>query len=247
MIKLADLSRQRAVLPAYSLLRTTCFDKRNKLKSEKPYPPKYPLRFLRWYCREDYLEEIEGDLTEVFIRQAETSPRKAKWKFVLGVILHIRPQFLNIPPVMKSILSIKENPFVLLLFTTIVLLFALAFRPVANTDFQDKTMFAIPLDSVVWIIPLLLLSTWLLYLLINKFLYSRTITWVHTLTTVITTFLIVVVLYISINPTHYTNAKHELIGSVMQILFLLFVFGQLSFIANVLMGFFGRSKTKSVK
>jgi putative ABC transport system permease protein len=27
-------------------------------------PPKHPLHFLRWFCREDYLEEIEGDLTE---------------------------------------------------------------------------------------------------------------------------------------------------------------------------------------
>lgn len=44
-------------------------------------PPKRPLQFLRWFCREEYLEEIEGDLTEVFIKQAETSPRKAKWKF----------------------------------------------------------------------------------------------------------------------------------------------------------------------
>jgi putative ABC transport system permease protein len=29
-------------------------------------PPKHPLQFLRWFCREDYLEEIEGDLTELY-------------------------------------------------------------------------------------------------------------------------------------------------------------------------------------
>jgi len=37
-------------------------------------PPKRPLQFLRWFCREDYLEEIEGDLTEVFVKQCERSP-----------------------------------------------------------------------------------------------------------------------------------------------------------------------------
>jgi putative ABC transport system permease protein len=41
-------------------------------------PPKKALQFLRWFCREDYLDEIEGDLTEVFIKQAENNPRKAK-------------------------------------------------------------------------------------------------------------------------------------------------------------------------
>jgi len=61
----------------------------------KPHPPKRPLQFLRWFCREDYLEEIEGDLTEVYIKQAETSPRKAKWKFAWSVIKCFRPEFMK--------------------------------------------------------------------------------------------------------------------------------------------------------
>jgi hypothetical protein len=203
-------------------------------------PPKRPLQFLRWFCRKDYLEEIEGDLTEVFKKEYYHSPHKAKWKFFCRVILYVRPQFLSIviqnPNIMKSILSVKENPYVLLLFTTMALLFALAFRPIANIDFQDKTMFSIPLDSIVWVIPLLLLSLWMFYLLTSKFLYSRTITWIHVLITVITTLLIVTVLYVGINPSQFTSDRHELIGSAMQILSILFVFGQLPYIANVLMG-----------
>ena len=35
----------------------------------KPYPPHNVLQFLRWFCREDYLEEIEGDLMEIFKKQ----------------------------------------------------------------------------------------------------------------------------------------------------------------------------------
>jgi hypothetical protein len=145
---------------------------------------------------------------------------------------------------MKSVLNIKENPFVLLLFTTIALLFALSFRPIANIDFQDKTMFNVPLHSMVWIIPLLTLSFWLLYLLTKKFLYSKTITWIHVLITVISTLLIVTDLYIGINPTKYTSDKHELIGITMQILSLLFVFGQFTYFANVLLGFFSKHKTQ---
>ncbi len=61
----------------------------------KTSPPKKPLQFLRWFCREDYLEEIEGDLTEVFNKQNEDSPRKAKWKFAWSVIRYCRPEFLK--------------------------------------------------------------------------------------------------------------------------------------------------------
>ncbi len=68
-------------------------------------PPKRPLQFLRWFCREDYLEEIEGDLTEVFIKQLEHSPRKAKWKFAWRVINFFRPEF------MKSFKNHQSNAY----------------------------------------------------------------------------------------------------------------------------------------
>ncbi len=212
----------------------------------KNNPPKRPLQFLRWFCREDYLEEIEGDLTEVFIKQAEISLRKAKWKFVWSVIMYFRPQFMIVDiqnsTIMKSILSIKESPYVLFLFTTIALLLTLAFRPIAEIDIQDITMFSFPLSSIVWVFPFLLLSSWLIYLVTNKFLYSIAITWIHVLTTVITTLLIVIVLYIGINPSQFTSDQHELIGIIIQILSLLFVFGQLAYVVNILIGIFGRAK-----
>jgi ABC-type antimicrobial peptide transport system permease subunit len=68
-------------------------------------PPKRPLQFLRWFCREDYLEEIEGDLTEVFIKQVETSPRKATWRFSWSVIKYFRPAF------MKSFKNFQPNAY----------------------------------------------------------------------------------------------------------------------------------------
>lgn len=58
-------------------------------------PPRQARAFLRWFCREDYLEEIEGDLTEVFRKESEKFPRYAKWKFIWSVIRYFRPQFMK--------------------------------------------------------------------------------------------------------------------------------------------------------
>ena len=61
----------------------------------KPTPPHWPLRFLRWFCREDYLEEIEGDLVELFEKQYDRSRFKARWKFTIGVTRYLRPGFIR--------------------------------------------------------------------------------------------------------------------------------------------------------
>ncbi|WP_262889745.1 ABC transporter permease [Paraflavitalea devenefica] len=61
----------------------------------KPAPPKGPLMFLRWFCREDYLDEIEGDIVELFNRQYQQSPGKAKRQFTWNVIRHLRLEFIK--------------------------------------------------------------------------------------------------------------------------------------------------------
>ena len=43
-----------------------------------PLPPKYPLKFLRWYCKDEYLEEMEGDIIELFEMRHEKSPKQAR-------------------------------------------------------------------------------------------------------------------------------------------------------------------------
>lgn len=62
----------------------------------KPSPPHRALKFLRWFCREDYLEEVEGDLIEIFEYQHEKSPDAAKRKFQWSVIRYFRPEFLKV-------------------------------------------------------------------------------------------------------------------------------------------------------
>jgi putative ABC transport system permease protein len=61
----------------------------------KPSPPHWPLRFLRWFCREDFIDEIEGDLTELYLLHYEKSPGRAARQFAWGVISHFRPEFIK--------------------------------------------------------------------------------------------------------------------------------------------------------
>lgn len=58
-------------------------------------PPKRALKFLRWFCREDFLEEIEGDLIEIFEHQCEESPRRAKRQFTWRVVKSFQPSFIK--------------------------------------------------------------------------------------------------------------------------------------------------------
>jgi putative ABC transport system permease protein len=58
-------------------------------------PPKKAIRFLRWFCREDYIDEIEGDLTEIFRKKYALSPRVARWSFFLSVLRYFRPEFIK--------------------------------------------------------------------------------------------------------------------------------------------------------
>jgi putative ABC transport system permease protein len=53
------------------------------------------MAFLRWFCREDYIDEIEGDLTEIFRKECMQWPRKAKWKLAWRVVRYLRPEFIK--------------------------------------------------------------------------------------------------------------------------------------------------------
>ncbi len=61
----------------------------------KIQPPKRALKFLRWFCREDFIEEIEGDLMEIFEEEFEQLPSRARRKFAWSVIKHFRPAFIK--------------------------------------------------------------------------------------------------------------------------------------------------------
>ncbi len=58
-------------------------------------PPKNAIAFLRWFCREDYVDEIEGDLIEVFNKERKQSSRRLHWKFWWRVLKYLRPEFIK--------------------------------------------------------------------------------------------------------------------------------------------------------
>ncbi|GAB5552360.1 MAG: ABC transporter permease [Saprospiraceae bacterium] len=58
----------------------------------KPGPPDWANRFLEWYCADDLLDEIQGDLLEVYEhRVQEKGLKKANWLFIKEVLLFFRP------------------------------------------------------------------------------------------------------------------------------------------------------------
>lgn len=62
------------------------------IKKNYHTPPHHLLRFFRWYCHPDYLEDIEGDLWERYERNTrEKGIRGANWRFFRDVLLLFRP------------------------------------------------------------------------------------------------------------------------------------------------------------
>ena len=54
-------------------------------------PPKFALNFLRWFCDPQVLEDVEGDLTELYQARASGHPLRAKLLFFTDVLLLLRP------------------------------------------------------------------------------------------------------------------------------------------------------------
>ncbi|MBX2874366.1 MAG: ABC transporter permease [Saprospiraceae bacterium] len=63
---------------------------------DHPTPPRWPLTLLRFFIRDQYLEEIEGDLEEVYFEFAEVhTERRARWLYTLEVIRLFRPNLIK--------------------------------------------------------------------------------------------------------------------------------------------------------
>jgi putative ABC transport system permease protein len=63
-----------------------------------PLPPKWPLRLLRFFIKRDFLEEIEGDMEEVFQDDLQRFPvRKARSRYAWGTLKLLRPALIRFP------------------------------------------------------------------------------------------------------------------------------------------------------
>lgn len=58
-------------------------------------PPRKPLAFLRWFCRGEYVEEIEGDLTELYSKEYKQSSGSANRRFTWRVLKYFRPGYIK--------------------------------------------------------------------------------------------------------------------------------------------------------
>ncbi|MEJ1241185.1 ABC transporter permease [Chryseolinea sp. T2] len=72
------------------------------------HPPKFAVRFLRWFCHDEFIEEFEGDLDEVFIKIHSDHPKTARVRFFLLILRYLRPEFI------KSSLFKTHNPLLML-------------------------------------------------------------------------------------------------------------------------------------
>ena len=54
-------------------------------------PPKLYRRFLQWFCDPELLEDVEGDLLELFHTRSEENAKKAKFHYAWDVLLLFRP------------------------------------------------------------------------------------------------------------------------------------------------------------
>lgn len=58
-------------------------------------PPKFPLKVLRWFCDPELLEDIEGDLSELFNARAAKNIRVAKLLYTRDVLQLFRPDIIK--------------------------------------------------------------------------------------------------------------------------------------------------------
>lgn len=67
-----------------------------KNPDKKYHPPRLARRFLRWYCREDLLDEVEGDLQELFERRVrEQRIWKARLLYCLNILMFLHPDYIR--------------------------------------------------------------------------------------------------------------------------------------------------------
>ena len=75
-----------------------------------PDLPKWADRFLKWYCRPDLLEEIQGDLYELFDQfEQEEGLAYAKRNFIWNVLRSFRLSTIKKNPIQMNFSPVKSH------------------------------------------------------------------------------------------------------------------------------------------
>lgn len=115
-------------------------------------PPRIALDFFRWFCRPDYLEEIEGDLTESYQNNCgKYGYRKANRLFYREVVLLFRPSMMgNICHLIRTKTSIMspQNKRLITILTAVPVLLTIPFigmqlSPAVDWKISDFAVMAV--------------------------------------------------------------------------------------------------------
>ncbi|MDW3193696.1 MAG: ABC transporter permease [Cytophagales bacterium] len=75
-----------------------------------PHPPRWADRFLQWFCRRDILEDLQGDLYEIFDHVvAVKGQRRASWIFVWLVFRSFRPSAIRLNVKVKNSIFMQSK------------------------------------------------------------------------------------------------------------------------------------------
>jgi heme/copper-type cytochrome/quinol oxidase subunit 1 len=129
--------------------------------------------------------------------------------------------------------------------------FKLSRNSIIDLHFHD-TYFVIAHTHIFWLLATLDLFVWVLYLLTNKILYSKVLTWTHVIITILTLAIFAIILFLSNNilnskPIRYYDHSNwnssEMYSTLMKtiaIIILILLFGQIIFVVNLIAGLFRR-------
>ena len=95
-------------------------------------------------------------------------------------------------------MQLKHKPYHLLIPTAILLCAGgmLSFNMLIDVMLYD-TYYVFPLSFLCWVPAVILLFFWTLYLVANRFLFSRKLVWIHVVSTVVASLLLLVLPYIT--------------------------------------------------
>ncbi len=150
-------------------------------------------------------------------------------------------------------LLMKQKPYILLLWTGIMLV-ATSFFILKQANSIDihihDTYFVIAHTHVFWLLAILVLFIWALYLITNRILYSKALTWTHLIITTFTILLIAIIFLFGdrfMNPTplryyDYSNwntlDNYSSLTKTMAVSIFVLLFGQFIFVINLIAGVF---------